>query len=156
MSTVTNSNTISLIDADGNERHVRVFGNASDPHFSGKDICQIMDIKDFKQAIQDMVTAPQDQVQQAEFVVGDESGCKQVKEKGPILKKRGTAHRTIGRRAQREKAWKKRRKVHVQDWIAKSNVPDRRTHGNERQDNGRCRKGQINNDVFNAYKALKT
>jgi uncharacterized protein YrzB (UPF0473 family) len=36
MSTATNSNTIiSLTDADGNERHVRVFGNASDPHFSG-------------------------------------------------------------------------------------------------------------------------
>ena len=27
----------SLVDADGNERHVRVFENASDPHFCGKD-----------------------------------------------------------------------------------------------------------------------
>ena len=60
MSTIIKNtkNTISLVDADGNECRVRVFGNASDPHFCGKHICQILDIKDFKQAIQDMVNEP--------------------------------------------------------------------------------------------------
>jgi prophage antirepressor-like protein len=55
MSTSNIKNTISLIDADGNERHVRVFGNASDPHFCGKDICQIMEIENHKDALQKMV-----------------------------------------------------------------------------------------------------
>ena len=54
MSTNTN-NTISLTDADGNEHHVRVFGNASDPHFCSKDICQIMELENHKKAIFDNV-----------------------------------------------------------------------------------------------------
>jgi prophage antirepressor-like protein len=36
---------------DGSEKTVRVFGTHSDPHFSGKDICDIMDIKDSKDVL---------------------------------------------------------------------------------------------------------
>ena len=55
MSTTTNTNYISLTDADGNERRVRVFGTVFDPHFSGKDICEILDIKDIKDTLQKVV-----------------------------------------------------------------------------------------------------
>ena len=57
MSTIIKNtkNTISLVDADGNERHVRVFGNASDPHFCGKEVCQILELENHKKAIFDNV-----------------------------------------------------------------------------------------------------
>jgi prophage antirepressor-like protein len=52
--TVTNSHfTVKL--EDGSEKTVRVFGTHSDPHFCGKDICDIMDITDSKQILRDMV-----------------------------------------------------------------------------------------------------
>jgi prophage antirepressor-like protein len=48
--TVTNSHFSVKLD-DGSEKTVRVFGTHSDPHFSGKDICDIMDIKDSKDVL---------------------------------------------------------------------------------------------------------
>jgi prophage antirepressor-like protein len=52
--TVTNSHFSVKLD-DGSEKTVRVFGTHSDPHFSGKDICDIMDITDSKQILRDLV-----------------------------------------------------------------------------------------------------
>ena len=46
---------------DGSEHRIRVAGSVYDPHFFGKDVCQIMEIKDFKQAIQDLVLEHQKQ-----------------------------------------------------------------------------------------------
>jgi prophage antirepressor-like protein len=48
--TVTNTHFSVKLD-DGSEKTVRVFGTHSDPHFSGKDICDIMDIKDSKDVL---------------------------------------------------------------------------------------------------------
>ena len=53
MTTVTSF--ITIITESGIEKSIRVFGNASNPYFCGKDICEIMDIKDFKQIMRDSV-----------------------------------------------------------------------------------------------------
>lgn len=53
---MSSTNYISLVDAGGNERRVRVFGNASDPHFCGKDICDIMDIENHKDVISKIIS----------------------------------------------------------------------------------------------------
>ena len=53
MTTVTSF--ITITNESGIEKNIRVFGNASNPYFCGKDICEIMDIKDFKDTLQSLV-----------------------------------------------------------------------------------------------------
>ena len=51
---VAQTSAISFI-IDGKECHIRVFGTVQNPYFSGKDICEIMEIKDIKDTIQELV-----------------------------------------------------------------------------------------------------
>jgi hypothetical protein len=48
-------NTITVSMPAGLEKYIRVFGNASDPHFCGKDVYEILEIKDFKDSLQKTV-----------------------------------------------------------------------------------------------------
>ena len=46
---------ITIVNTSGKEKTIRVFGHQSDPHFCGKDICEIMEIENPKKAIFDNV-----------------------------------------------------------------------------------------------------
>jgi prophage antirepressor-like protein len=52
----TKPSTIIVVTDDNKEYTIRVCGTASDPYFFGKDVCEIMDIRDYKQALRDLVS----------------------------------------------------------------------------------------------------
>ena len=56
METNTIINTITVVTEDGKEKTIRVFGHPSDPHFCGKDICEILEIKDVKDTLFSLVS----------------------------------------------------------------------------------------------------
>lgn len=41
---------------DNEERRVRVFGPLADPHFCARDLCEIMEIRDIKDTLQNSVS----------------------------------------------------------------------------------------------------
>ena len=47
---------ITIVNTSGKEKTIRVFGHPSDPHFCGKDICEIMEIKDIKDSLFSLVS----------------------------------------------------------------------------------------------------
>ena len=53
MTTVTSFITITT--ESGIEKNIRIFGNASNPYFCGKDICEIMELENIKVALQNLV-----------------------------------------------------------------------------------------------------
>jgi len=52
--TVSNDSIQVMLD-DGTFKRIRVVGSIYDPHFFGKDVCDIMEVTDYKQSIQDTV-----------------------------------------------------------------------------------------------------
>ena len=56
MSTITTTTTVTVTIQDGQEKIIRVFGHPSDPHFCGKDICEIMELENIKDSLQKMVS----------------------------------------------------------------------------------------------------
>ena len=51
----TNDDSIQVTLNDGTTKRIRVAGSVCDPHFFGKDVCEIMEVTDYKQAIRDTV-----------------------------------------------------------------------------------------------------
>ena len=48
--------TITVVTDDNKEYTIRVCGTASDPYFFGKDVCEVMELKNHKKAIFDNVS----------------------------------------------------------------------------------------------------
>ena len=53
--TATGDDSIQVTLNDGTTKRIRVVGSVCDPHFFGKDVCEIMEITDYKDALQTMV-----------------------------------------------------------------------------------------------------
>jgi prophage antirepressor-like protein len=55
MNNMNDIHYITVVTEDNTERYIRVFGKSSDPHFCGRDICDIMEFENPKDALQKLV-----------------------------------------------------------------------------------------------------